>query len=45
MQDTEEVRTSLLNFTAYSNIEASLKICEQEMSEKNNSKNFIYSLM
>lgn len=39
MQDTDKVRTSLLNFMPYSNIEASLKICEQEISENNNSNN------
>lgn len=46
MQDTDKVRISLLSFMAYSNIEASLKICKQEISE-NNSNNalFSYSLL
>lgn len=45
MQDTDKVRTSLLNFMVYSNIEASLTVCEQEMSEKNNSKNNAFYLL
>lgn len=50
MQDTDKVRISLLSFMAYSNIEASLKVCKQEISENNsnnNSKNalFSYSLL
>lgn len=39
MQDADKVRTSLLNFMAYSDIEAPLEISEQEMSENKNSNN------
>lgn len=35
MQDIGKVITSLQNFMVHSNIEASLKICEQEIETKN----------
>lgn len=39
MQDADKVRTSLLNFMAYSDIEAPVEISEQEISENKNSHN------
>lgn len=37
MQDADKVRTSLLNFMSYADIEAALEISEQEISENKNS--------
>lgn len=48
MQDADKVRTSLLNFMAYSDIEAPLEISEQETSENkncNNNNNVFYLLV
>lgn len=39
MQDTDKVSTSLLNVMPYSNIDTSLKTCEQEIAQNNNSHN------
>lgn len=38
MQDIGKVRTSLQNFMVHSDIEASLKICGQEIEKKKNTK-------
>lgn len=45
MQDADKVRTSLLNFMTYSDIEAPLQIFEQEVSENKNSHNNVFYLL
>lgn len=46
MQDADKVRTSLLNFMCYADIEAALEISEQAISEnKNNHHNNLFYLL
>lgn len=45
MQDADKVRTSLLNFMAYSDIEAPLEISKQEISENNSHSNNVFYLL
>lgn len=45
MQHAGKVRTSLLNFMTYSDIETPLQISEQEISENKNSHNIVFYLL